>query len=77
MDDLIITRWGEHRFFLVVNAACKEQDIAHLRSGVGDTAVTVLDDRGLLALRAGDNDRAAPALESAARLAPTMSTTTP
>ncbi len=24
MDDLIITRWDQERFFLVVNAACKE-----------------------------------------------------
>ena len=31
LDDLIITRWAQDRFFLVVNAACKEQDIAHLR----------------------------------------------
>ena len=23
LDDLIITRWGEERFFLVVNAACR------------------------------------------------------
>ena len=30
-DDLIITRWAQDRYFLVVNAACKAQDIAHLR----------------------------------------------
>jgi aminomethyltransferase len=29
LDDLIITRWAADRFFLVVNAACKGQDIAH------------------------------------------------
>ncbi len=31
LDDLIITRWGEEEFFVVVNAACKELDLAHLR----------------------------------------------
>lgn len=51
LDDLIITRWGDEEFFLVVNAACKEQDIAHLRNSVGESSVTVLTDRGLLALQ--------------------------
>jgi aminomethyltransferase len=51
LDDLIITRWGEDEFFLVVNAACKEQDIAHLRQGVGEAAVTIMGERGLLALQ--------------------------
>ena len=31
LDDLMITNAGDH-LFLVVNAACKEQDIAHLRT---------------------------------------------
>ncbi len=51
LDDLIITRWDEDRFFLVVNAACKSQDIAHLRSHLGDRELTVLENRGLLALQ--------------------------
>ena len=34
-DDLIITRWGQDRFFPVVNAACKEQDIAYIESQLG------------------------------------------
>ena len=29
-DDLIVTRWDENTFFLVVNAACKEADFAHI-----------------------------------------------
>jgi len=50
-DDLIITRWDQDRFFLVVNAACKEQDIAHLRTNLSGQTLTVLADRALLALQ--------------------------
>ncbi len=51
LDDLIITRWAEDRFFLVVNAACKEQDIAHLRAHLDGQTLTVLEDQALLALQ--------------------------
>ena len=51
LDDLIITRWGENRFFLVVNAACKEQDIAHLRDHLDGRSLTVLEQQALLALQ--------------------------
>ena len=51
LDDLIITRWGEDQFFLVVNAGCKEQDIAHLQKHLTGQAMTVLPDRALLALQ--------------------------
>ncbi len=51
LDDLIITRWGPERFFLVVNAACKTQDIAHLRRHLPGMQITVLEDRALLALQ--------------------------
>lgn len=50
-DDLIITRWGEQSFFLVVNAACKESDAAHIRSGLDGQQLEVLDDQALLALQ--------------------------
>jgi aminomethyltransferase len=50
-DDLIITRWGEERFFLVVNAACKADDIAYLEAGLDGQTLTVLADRALLALQ--------------------------
>jgi aminomethyltransferase len=62
LDDLIITRWGELRFFLVVNAACKEQDIAHLRSALAGQSLTVLEDRALLALQGPGARRAISAL---------------
>ena len=51
LDDLIIARWTEDTFFLVVNAGCKEQDIAHIRKHLPDLEVTYLEDRCLLALQ--------------------------
>jgi aminomethyltransferase len=51
LDDLIITRWGEDRFFLVVNAACKTRDIDHLQSHLRGQTLTVMDNQALLALQ--------------------------
>ena len=51
LDDLIITRWGEDKFFLVVNAGCKEQDIAHLEAHLSGQSLTVLADQALLAVQ--------------------------
>lgn len=52
LDDLIITRWDEDRFFLVVNAGCKHQDIAHLRKHLPDSIqIDHLEDRALIALQ--------------------------
>jgi len=51
IDDLIITKWDEHRFFVVVNAACKQQDIAHFREHLVNAQIDVLEQQGLLALQ--------------------------
>ncbi len=51
LDDLIITRWDDDTFFLVVNAACKEQDIAHLRAHLAGQSLEVLSEQALLALQ--------------------------
>ena len=52
LDDLMISRLGEDRLFLVVNAACKQADIAHLQSHLAPgLTLTVLADRALLALQ--------------------------
>jgi aminomethyltransferase len=52
LDDLIVTRWAQDTFFLVVNAACKEQDIAHIRANLGaEHSMTVMEDQALLALQ--------------------------
>lgn len=51
LDDLMIANRGDH-LFLVVNAACKEHDIAHLTEGLaGACTVTPVEDRALLALQ--------------------------
>jgi aminomethyltransferase len=55
LDDLIVTRLTDEgfceRFLLVVNAACKNADLAHISSRLPDCALTVLDNRALLALQ--------------------------
>jgi aminomethyltransferase len=51
LDDLIITRWSQKTFFIVVNGACKEQDIQHFREHLPDTDIEFLDGWGLLALQ--------------------------
>ncbi|HET8727990.1 MAG TPA: glycine cleavage system aminomethyltransferase GcvT [Alphaproteobacteria bacterium] len=51
LDDLMVTHCGDH-LFLVVNAACKQQDVAHLEKHLaGACRVEVLEDRALLALQ--------------------------
>lgn len=51
MDDLMVTNYGDW-IYVVVNAACKEQDIAHMRANLGDdVALEVLDDRALVAIQ--------------------------
>lgn len=50
-DDLMVANFGTH-LFLVVNAACKEADEAHLRAALADDCVIeVLADRALIALQ--------------------------
>ncbi|WP_448956198.1 glycine cleavage system aminomethyltransferase GcvT [Labrys neptuniae] len=64
LDDLMFANRGDH-LFVVVNAACKVQDIAHLRQHLSDDCeIEELSDRGLIALQG-------PAAEGAlAKLAP-------
>ena len=50
LDDLMITNAGDH-LFVVVNAACKEHDIALMRAGLGDDVELEVLDRALLALQ--------------------------
>ncbi len=51
MDDFMVTNLGDH-LFLVVNAAFKEQDIAHLRANLlGEVELEVIEDHALLALQ--------------------------
>jgi aminomethyltransferase len=51
LDDLMVANFGSH-LFLVVNAACKTEDEAHLRAHLSDVCVIEqLPDRALLALQ--------------------------
>jgi len=51
LDDLMVANFGDH-LFLVVNAACKEADEAHLRAHLSDSCtIDVLADRALIALQ--------------------------
>lgn len=51
LDDLMVTRI-ENGLFLVVNAACKQQDISHLQNHLAAVCdIEVLTDRALLALQ--------------------------
>ena len=49
LDDLMVTRFDDH-LFVVVNAACKEADTAHLQKHLG-ASVEPLTDRALVALQ--------------------------
>src|SRR5437763_17049523 len=51
LDDLMVANFGDH-LFLVVNAACKAEDEAHLRAHLSDNCtVEPLADRALIALQ--------------------------
>ncbi len=51
LDDLMVANFGDH-LFVVVNAACKEADEAHLRAHLSDSClIELLPDRALLALQ--------------------------
>lgn len=50
LDDLMVTRTG-NGLFLVVNAACKDADFAHLQANLNGVALEIIDDHGLLALQ--------------------------
>ncbi len=68
LDDLMISNQGDW-LFLVVNAACKEADIAHLKANLkGDVTLTELSGRALMALQGPK------AAEVLARLAPGVET---
>jgi len=51
LDDLMVANFGDH-LFLVVNAACKADDEAHLRARLSDACtIEPLPDRALIALQ--------------------------
>lgn len=50
LDDLMVANRGDH-LFLVVNASCKAADLAHLKAGLPDCDVGMVEGRALLALQ--------------------------
>ncbi|RKQ68301.1 glycine cleavage system aminomethyltransferase GcvT [Oceanibaculum indicum] len=51
LDDLMVTRFNDH-LFLVVNAACKTQDIEHMRAHLpSGVTLEVMFERALMALQ--------------------------
>lgn len=51
LDDLMVSNRGDH-FYMVVNAGCKDADLAHMRAHLSDTCTAeMLDDRALVALQ--------------------------
>ncbi|WP_226503057.1 glycine cleavage system aminomethyltransferase GcvT [Pseudomonas sp. MWU16-30317] len=72
LDDLMVANLGDDQLFLVVNAACKDQDLAHLRAHLGDqcTVEPLFEQRALLALQGP------AAVTVLARLAPGVATMT-
>lgn len=53
LDDLMVANLGNDELFLVVNAACKEQDLAHLQQHIGNRCDVqpLFEERALLALQ--------------------------
>lgn len=51
LDDLMVTRMSDERLFLVVNAARKAHDFAHVATRLPGFTLDVLDDRALIALQ--------------------------
>lgn len=64
IDDLMVTHGGDH-LFLILNAACKDKDLAHIEAHIGGRCkIELLSDRALLALQGP------AAVDVLARLAP-------
>ncbi|MBS0527014.1 MAG: glycine cleavage system aminomethyltransferase GcvT [Proteobacteria bacterium] len=68
LDDLMVTSTGDH-LLLVVNAACKDDDLAHIRKHLSaDCEIEPMFSRGLMALQGPQASRAL------ARLVPSVAT---
>jgi aminomethyltransferase len=58
IDDTVITKVNDHEIYLVVNAGCRDKDLAHLNKHLaaftakgGDVSMEVHDDRAVVALQ--------------------------
>uniref|UniRef100_UPI0026314093 glycine cleavage system aminomethyltransferase GcvT n=1 Tax=uncultured Ruegeria sp. TaxID=259304 RepID=UPI0026314093 len=74
MDDLIVSNAGDH-YFVVVNAALRDQDIPHMRDNLDGVEVTEIFDRALVAVQGPAAENVVGDLCSAARDLKFMETT--
>tara|TARA_R110002124_G_scaffold64985_2_gene177407 strand:+ start:207981 stop:209093 length:1113 start_codon:yes stop_codon:yes gene_type:complete len=59
IDDLIVTRLNEDVFFAVINAGCKDKDIAWIRSNLpADITLEIFEDRALIAVQGPEAEKA-------------------
>ena len=65
LDDLMVARRDDH-LFVVVNAACKEADIAHMQQLANTVSLVTVTDRALLALQGPESEAAFARLVPAA-----------
>jgi len=65
LDDLMFANRGDH-IFMVVNAACKAADLAHMRAHLTGVDITEITDRALLALQGPTAEAVLAALNPAA-----------
>ena len=62
LDDLMLANRGDH-IFMVVNAGCKADDIAHMKANLSGVTVTEITDRALLALQGPASEAVLSALD--------------
>ncbi|MEP3278203.1 MAG: glycine cleavage system aminomethyltransferase GcvT, partial [Stappiaceae bacterium] len=74
MDDLIVSNAGEH-YFVVVNAALRDQDIPHMQANLDEVSVTEIFDRALVAVQGPAAENVVGELCPAARDLKFMETT--
>lgn len=66
IDDLIITKLSDQSFFAVINAGCKDKDIAWIKQNLPlNLTLKILDDRSLIAIQ---GPKAEAALEKLLKL---------
>lgn len=57
IDDFIVTRCGEYSYFCVINAGCKEKDIAWIKSQLpDDVTLKIHDDYALVAVQGPESE---------------------
>ena len=61
LDDLMLANRGDH-LLVVINAGCKEADLAHMRESLAGVEIDAISDRALLALQGPSSEAVLEAL---------------